>query len=235
MTVGENSKNILFSTVHMGCVAFGSISDWDPTQQPHSAFAQHRLTWFCTRRSGTGSAGGWLVLQLQGWWQTKQRLMCPSLHAVLQKMVNIKHRISPMPLLAEFSPRYIEGKHCLPAGPAHEEGTWRPPKVSLPKTPSSWFYTAFCFSDLASAHSFEPRAYTGTPACGIHSVHALAALPFQPLPGGIGKSLRACEWQLAHQHAEMEISLSWVKEKWLYFSCCSSYLLDWIWTESQIQ
>lgn len=33
MTLRENSKTI-FCNVHMGCVAFGSISDWDPMSEP---------------------------------------------------------------------------------------------------------------------------------------------------------------------------------------------------------
>ena len=163
----------------------------------------------------TGAPGSWSVLQLQGWWQTKQRLPCR--RPALQKMINIKHQIWLIPLLTQFSPWDFEGKRCLPAGPAHEKGTWQWPTVLLPKMPSSWFHTTSCSSDLVSAHSFESLSHTGTDRSRIHSVNALGALPFQLLPSGVGRSLRASEWQLAHQHTEMETFLSWVREMALFF------------------
>lgn len=151
----------------------------------------------------TGAAGSWLVLQLRGWWQTKQGLPCR--RPALQQMINIKHQISLVPLSTEFGPWDSEGKQCLPAGPAHEKGTWLPPEVSWPKMPSSRFHTTSCSSDLA--HSFESLSHMGTDGARICSVNTLGASRFQPPPGGVGRSLRAGEWQLAHQHAEMETFL----------------------------
>lgn len=163
----------------------------------------------------TGAAGSWTVLQLQGCWQTEQD--CSAHHSVLhslQKMVNIKHQISVIPLLIEVSPWHLEGEHMRGTW-----GTWQPPKVLLSKMPSSWFHTTSCSSDLASAHSSESLCHTGADGSRIHSVNALGALPSQPLPGGVGRGLRAREWQPAHQNSDG--NSFWV-ERWLYFSSCSS-------------
>lgn len=158
----------------------------------------------------TAAAGSWLVLQVPGWWQTKQRLLCPPCYPVLQKMINIKHQISLTPLLTEFSPWDFEGKQHLPSRASQHmekatcEDTWELPKVSWPKMHLSWLHTTSHSSDPVRAHSSESLSHTGTDRSRIHSVKALGALPFQPPPGGVGRSLGASEWQLAHQRAEME-------------------------------
>lgn len=167
--------------------------------------------------TGTGSAGGWLVLQLHSWWQTKQRL--PWHHSILscRRWLTSNTRSHQY----HFWQSLVHGtlkastvcQQCQHMKKDHDSHLrchcQRCPHLDF--IPPSAFLTLRVHTSLNHVHTRG---------------HLHAPLPFQPLPGGTGKSLRACEWQLAHQHAEMQTYLSWVKEN-LYFSCCSSYLLNW--------
>lgn len=161
-----------------------------------------QITW-------TGAAGGWSVLQLRGWWQTKQRLLCPSLRAALQKTSTAKDDYHHTPDLTNTAHDSLvhgtrkassvcqQGRQMKMAHGSHL-------RYHCQRCPHLDFYHLLLFWPCKCTLLWIPFPHRSR----IHSVNALGALPFQPLPGGVRRSLRACEWQLAHQHAEVETSLS---------------------------